>query len=114
MPAHNPKNRDELGAFLEAYEAYFEGGEGVLPSIGSMDRLRHALTTTSERVEIQRHVGQASASLRAAQDTARLAAARNAEGSRIARVLGPSGRLFECAVSAEQARELILAGAVEK
>lgn len=108
------KKRDELGEFLEAYEAYFQDSAGVLPVLGSMDRLRRALSTAGERVEILRHTGQASASLRVAQETARTAASLNSQGSRVARVLGPRGRLFECAVSADQAAELMRGGAVEK
>lgn len=115
MPARNPKRHDEMGAFLEAYEAYFEGGQGVLPSIGSMDRLVRALTTKGERVEILRHIGHPSASYQAAHEPARLAAVRNAMGSRVARVVDAKGRrLFECAVSADQASALVREGAVQK
>lgn len=79
-----------------------------------MERLRRALKTPGERVEIDRHVGYPSGSLAAANESSAEAARLNAQGSRVARIFSAKGRAFECRVSAEQARELLTNGASER
>jgi hypothetical protein len=104
---------DDLEAFLLLFDDYI-AGQGAQPILGSMQRLMKALKTAGERVEIALFVPQPSASLEAASESAVLASSLNARGSRVARVVGRKGRLYEAAVSADQARELLAAGAVEK
>lgn len=76
-----------------------------------MERLRDAITTEGKRVEIDRHTGHASGSARAASESSARAAESNSRGERVARIMDAEGREFECGVNADQARELIAAGA---
>lgn len=121
----------ELEAFLDAFdnaiatmEAKVDKANALVTddasarvnqaSADDMERLRRALKTPSERVEIDRHVGHPSGSLAAANESSAEAARLNARGSRVARIFSAKGRAFECRVSAEQARELLANGASER
>lgn len=88
-----------------------------MATAAEMERLRRALTTEGQYVEIDRHLGKPSASAAVATETAREAAAQNARGEHIARIIDAervkfgTGRRFECGVDHEQARERLARGA---
>lgn len=79
-----------------------------------MDRLWRALKTAGDRVELTRHVGQGSASSEVTRESSQAAAQRNAQGSRVARIINSKGLRFECGVSSKQAQELLDGGAAER
>jgi hypothetical protein len=67
-----------------------------------------------KRVEIDRYVGGASASLPVASENARRASEANARGERVVRISGADGeRDYECGATLDQVAELIKAGAIE-
>jgi len=84
-----------------------------------MDRLREALKRDDVRVEIDEYRGHASLFPQVAADSARDAAAQNARGDRVARIIekarepSPDSARVEIGLNPDQVQELVDAGAAQ-